>query len=453
MSLLVVILAAGHGKRMCSDLPKVLHPLAGKPMLEHVLRVADSLSERPPIVVHGHSGPSLFEALVNREINWVEQSRQLGTGHAVEQVLPHVETDSIVLILCGDVPLLKISSLKKLVAAAIKTGFAVLTANVPNPHGYGRIIQSGADLIERIVEEKDASDAETKITEVSTGIMAVRAEHLKSCISRLDNDNAQSEYYLTDCVALAVADGINVANVPVSDPDEASGVNDRRDLARVERLYQNRLANDLMDAGVTLVDPQRLDIRGDVDCGRDVFIDINVVFQGRVRLGNNVNVGPNNIIIDCGIGNNVSILSNCVLESADIGDRCRIGPFSRVRPNSVLGNDVRIGNFVEIKESNIASGSKVNHLSYVGDSEIGNRVNVGAGVITCNYDGANKHKTIIEDDVFVGSNTEIVAPITIKKGVTIGAGTTVTEDVESDRLVISRARQKSVPGWRRPKKN
>lgn len=453
MSLFVVILAAGHGKRMCSDLPKVLHPLAGRPMLEHVFRTADSLSERPPIVVHARSGPSLAQALSGKEITWVEQSKQLGTGHAVEQALSLIEVDSLVLILYGDVPLLKTSSLKRLVASATKTGFAVLTADMSDPRGYGRIIRGGPEFIERIVEEKDASDAEAEITEVSTGIMAVNARCLKSCISRLENNNGQGEYYLTDCIELAVADGVNVINVSLNDSDEAMGVNDRRDLARAERIYQRRAANDLMDTGVTLVDPTRVDIRGNVRSGKDVLVDVNVIFGGEVRLGNNVNIGPNNIITDCEISDNVSIFSNCVLESASIGSESRIGPFARIRPKSVLGNDVRVGNFVEIKGSNVARGSKVNHLSYVGDSEIGSRVNLGAGVITCNYDGANKHKTVIEDDVFVGSNTEIVAPVTIGKGVTIGAGTTVTEDIEPERLVISRSRQKTVPGWRRPKKN
>ena len=452
MSVSVVVLAAGEGKRMHSDLPKVLHPVAGKPMVEHVLYTAAAVSDQIPVVVHGHGGQRLIEALSHREVTWVEQAEQLGTGHAVAQALPHVTGDSTVLILYGDVPLLKKSSLDRLVSAAMKTGFAVLTVGMPDPYGYGRIVRDESGGIERIVEHKDANDAELDIAEINTGIMAISASNLKMWIPKLDNHNAQGEYYLTDCVAMAVAESIMVVGVMIDDPEEAMGVNDRRQLAQVERHYQRRIADVLMDAGVTLVDPERVDIRGDLQCGRDVVIDVNVIFEGRVRLGNNVSIGPNNVIADCDIDDGVDILPNCVLDTASIGKGSRIGPFSRVRPESRLGNDVHIGNFVEIKESDIAAGSKVNHLSYVGNAEIGSRVNVGAGTITCNYDGAHKHKTILNDDVFVGSNTELVAPVSIGAGVTIGAGTTVTEDVEADQLVISRVRQKTVAGWKRPQK-
>ena len=453
MSVSVVVLAAGQGKRMHSDLPKVLHPVAGKPMVEHVLDTARAISDHIPVVVHGHEGQRLIEALAHRDITWVEQSEQLGTGHAVAQALPHIIAGSTALILYGDVPLLKQSSLDRLVSTAMETGFAVLTVSMPDPYGYGRIVRDESDGIKRIVEHKDANAADLEIPEINTGIMAIAATHLEAWIPKLDNNNAQDEYYLTDCVAMAVADGITVAGVMIDDPEEAMGVNDRRQLAAAERHYQRRFANGLMDAGVTLRDPERVDVRGDLQCGRDVVIDVNVIFVGRVRLGDNVRVGPNNVIIDCDIADGVDVLPNCVLESASIGKHSRIGPFSRVRPESRLGSDVHIGNFVEIKKSDIATGSKVNHLSYVGDAEIGSRVNVGAGTITCNYDGAHKHKTILEDDVFVGSDTQLVAPVTIGRGVTIGAGTTVTEDVEPDRLVISRVRQKTVTGWKRPQKD
>ena len=422
-------------------------------MVEHVLYTAAAVSDQIPVVVHGYGGQRLIEALSHREVTWVEQAEQLGTGHAVAQALPHVSDGSTVLILFGDVPLLKKSSLDRLVSAAIKTGFAVLTVGMPDPNGYGRIVRDESGSIERIVEQKDANDAELDIAEINTGIMAISASNLESWIPKLNNDNTQGEYYLTDCVAMAVTEGITVKGVMIDDPQEAMGVNDRRQLAQVERHYQRRIADVLMDAGVTLVDPERVDIRGDLQCGRDVVIDVNVIFEGRVSLGNNVRIGPNNFIADCDIDDGVDILPNCVLDSASIGQDSRIGPFSRVRPESRLGNGVHIGNFVEIKKSDIAAGSKVNHLSYVGDAEIGSRVNVGAGTITCNYDGAHKHKTILDDDVFVGSNTELVAPVSIGAGVTIAAGTTVTEDVEADQLVISRVRQKTVAGWKRPQKD
>ena len=453
MSVIAVILAAGQGKRMHSDLPKVLHPIAGRPMIEHVLDTAMSLAARAPVLVHGHGGGQLIDRLQGRDIIWVEQAQQLGTGHAVAQTLPHIAGESTALILYGDVPLLRASSLKRLLEAAARTGFAVLTMRTPDAGGYGRVVRNHSGDVVRIVEHKDATAAELEIDEVNTGIMAMACAHLQRWIPALGNDNAQGEYYLTDCVELAVTDGLTVSGVLLDDPDEAMGVNNRRQLAQAERVYQRRQADDLMDAGVTLIDPARIDIRGELSCGRDVQIDINVVFSGRVRIGNGVKIGPNNVIADCDIADGVEILANCVLESALIGASSRIGPFSRIRPESRLAADVHIGNFVEIKKADIAAGSKVNHLSYVGDADIGERVNVGAGTITCNYDGAHKHKTIIEDDVFVGSDTQLVAPVRVGRGVTIGAGTTVTEDVEPDRLVISRVRQKTISGWQRPRKD
>lgn len=452
MSVTPLVLAAGQGKRMHSDLPKVLHPVAGKPMVEHVLDTAAAVSDARAVVVYGHGGDSLRSALAHRAVQWVEQAEQLGTGHAVAQALPSIGADTTVLILYGDVPLLRDTSLSRLVAAAEDTGFAVLTVSMPDPAGYGRIVRDASGSIVRIVEHKDASDSELAIAEINTGIMAISAQYLREWIPRLRNDNAQGEYYLTDCVAMAVQQDVIVAGVLIDDDEEAMGVNDRRQLAMVERHFQRRQAQALMANGVTLIDPERFDVRGDVECGRDVIIDVNVILEGRVRLGSGVHIGPNVVISDCDIGDNVRVLPNSVLESAKVGAGSRIGPFARLRPETELADDVHIGNFVEVKKSHIATGSKVNHLSYVGDAEIGERVNVGAGTITCNYDGAHKHRTVLEDDVFVGSDTQLVAPVRVGKGVTIAAGTTVTDDVEADRLVISRVRQKTISGWQRPRK-
>ena len=452
MSAAIVVLAAGQGKRMHSKLPKVMHRVAGKTMVEHVLDTAAAVSDAQPVLVYGHGGERLREGLSHRALTWVEQAAQLGTGHAVAQTLAALPDDGLVLILYGDVPLLRSASLANLLHAAETSGFAVLTVSMADPTGYGRILRDAVGNVARIVEHKDASSAELAIAEINTGIMAIAAASLKRWIPRLGNSNAQGEYYLTDCVEMAVAEGVSVKGVLCADADEALGVNNRRQLAEVERIYQRRVAGELLDAGVTLLDPARLDVRGELLCGRDVIIDINVVFEGRVVLGDNVRIGPNNVIVNAKLGDDVEILSNCVIDSATIGSSSRIGPFARVRPETTLGRDTHIGNFVEIKKSTIGEGSKVNHLAYVGDAEIGRQVNIGAGTITCNYDGAFKHKTIIEDDVFVGSDTQLVAPVRIGQGVTIGAGTTVTADVAADLLVISRVRQKTISGWQRPRK-
>ncbi len=452
MTAAIVVLAAGQGKRMHSDLPKVMHRVAGKSMVEHVLDTAAEISSAQPVLVYGHGGEQLKQGLAHRELTWVEQAEQLGTGHAVAQTLANLPDDGLVVILYGDVPLLRAESLRSLLAAGTDSGFAVLTVSMSNPSGYGRIVRDVSGNVARIVEHKDASESERTIDEINTGIMAIAAASLKRWIPRLGNANAQGEYYLTDCVEMAVAEGVTVKGVLISDEDEAMGVNNRRQLAEVERIHQTRIAGQLMDAGVTLLDPSRIDVRGELRCGRDVIIDVNVIFEGSVVIGDRVRIGPNNVISNSTIADDVEILPNCVVDSAVIGPASRIGPFSRVRPETELGRDTHIGNFVEIKKSTIGDGSKVNHLAYVGDAEIGRSVNVGAGTITCNYDGANKHKTIIEDDVFIGSDTQLVAPVRIGRGVTIGAGTTVTEDVEADKLVISRVRQKTISGWARPRK-
>ncbi len=452
MNLTVCILAAGQGKRMNSDLPKVLHTLADKPLVGHVIDTAREISPQDPIVVYGSGGSLLPEAFQHDSIVWVEQREQLGTGHAVGQALTHAPSDTMFLILYGDVPLIRSSTLLRLVGVAESTGFGLLTAVFQDPHGYGRIVRSSDGEIIRVVEEKDASPAERAVTEINTGIMAIKSDHLRRWIPSLSNKNAQGEYYLTDCVALAVGEGIEIASISALSVAEVTGINDRAELATLERQYQNLAARELMECGVTLRDPSRVDIRGELTCGRDVEIDINSVFIGKVILGNRVTIGPNCIVENAVLGDDVELLANCVIESAEIGSESRIGPFARVRPGSVFGSAVHIGNFVEVKNSRVGDRSKINHLSYVGDSEIGHNVNVGAGTITCNYDGVAKHTTVIEDDVFVGSGTQLVAPVTVGRGATIGAGTTVTADVGAQELVVSRVKQKAVPGWSRSRK-
>jgi bifunctional UDP-N-acetylglucosamine pyrophosphorylase / glucosamine-1-phosphate N-acetyltransferase len=452
MDLQVCVLAAGQGKRMRSEKPKVLHQLAHKALVEHVLDTASEVSDQTPIVIYGHAGDQLKSALAARAITWVEQAEQLGTGHAVNQCLTAISEDSMTLILYGDVPLTKAVTLTQLVSAAEKTGFALLTVIMDDPAGYGRIVRNETNEIVAIVEHKDATPEQLKITEVNSGIMAVNSKYLHQWIPSLGNDNAQGEYYLTDCVALAVSEGKSVAGVIANNAAEVTGVNSRQQLAELEREYQSAVAISLMEQGVTLRDPSRIDVRGNLTCGQDVEIDVNAVFKGEVTLGDGVSIGPNCFIENASIGANVAVLANCVIDSATIGDGSKIGPFARVRPDTHLGHNVHIGNFVEVKKSDIGDGSKVNHLAYVGDSEIGRNVNVGAGTITCNYDGAFKHKTVLEDDVFIGSDTQLVAPVKVGRGATVGAGTTVTSDVEPDALVISRVKQKQISGWQRPKK-
>jgi len=452
MALHVVILAAGQGTRMKSALPKVLQPLAGRPLLAHVLGRALGLGAHATHVVYGHGGDAVPQTFPEADVRWVLQSEQLGTGHAVAQAMPGIPDDAVVLVLYGDVPLIEAATLKPLVAAAREGKLALLGVKLNDPTGYGRIVRDAGGKVVRIVEEKDASSAERSVAEVNTGIMAAPAGRLRAWLGGLSNRNAQGEYYLTDVVGLAVAEGMAVEALQAPTVAEVLGINDRAQLAGLETTLRRRIAADLMKAGVTLADPARVDVRGRVAAGRDVFIDVNAVFEGAVELGDNVSIGPNVFIRDSRLGAGCVVQPNTVIEGADIGPGCELGPFARLRPGAELADGVRIGNFVEIKKSRVGTGSKVNHLSYVGDAEIGTRVNVGAGTITCNYDGANKHRTVIGDDVFVGSNTSLVAPVNIGAGATIGAGSTVSKDAPPAELTVARSKQVTVRGWKRPAK-
>ena len=452
MKLSVVILAAGQGKRMKSTLPKVLHPLAGRPLLKHVIDVAQSLQPADVTVVYGHGGDVVRETLKAEKVAWALQAEQKGTGHAVQQALPALKDDSLVLVLYGDVPLIQRGTLEALVKLAGAKSMSLLSMVVDDPTGYGRIVRNARGQVQKIVEHKDASKPQLKIKECNTGIMAVPAKLLRKWLGKLRNDNAQGEYYLTDVVAMAVKDKVKVEALIAPSAAEVLGVNDKVQLAEVEGYRRAQVARDLMIAGVTLTDPARVDVRGTLTCGADVSIDVNAVFEGKVTLGNRVHIGPNCVIRDVTIGDGTEILSNCVLESADVGAGCIIGPFSRLRPGASLAGEVHIGNFVEVKNSKMGQGSKANHLSYVGDAEVGSRVNVGAGTIIANYDGANKHRTVIEDDVHTGSNSVLVAPITVGTGATIGAGSTVTRAVPPNKLTLARARQVVIDEWVRPTK-
>ena len=447
----VVILAAGQGTRMKSALPKVLHPLAGQALVQHVINTSKTLNPEIINVVYGHGGELVQQKINDQEINWVLQAEQLGTGHAVDQVKDQLNDNQLVLILYGDVPLIKEETLIKLLEQA-NNGFSLLTVSLDDPQGYGRIVRDKKGLVENITEEKDASDDIKKINEVNTGILAVKANLLKSWLSKLDNNNAQKEYYLTDVIAMAVKDGFTVETTQPDNEYEVMGVNNRLQLADLERHYQQEKAKKLMEGGVTLADPARIDIRGNLKHGQDIFIDINTVFEGNVSIGNNVSVGANCVIKDSKIADDVVILPMSVLDNASVGKGSKVGPFARLRPGAVLADNAHVGNFVEIKKSYVGIGSKVNHLTYIGDSLIGKNVNVGAGTITCNYDGANKHQTTIEDNVFIGSATQLVAPVKIGKNATVGAGSTITVDVVADELAITRVKQKSIMGWKRPTK-
>ena len=448
----VVVLAAGQGTRMKSDIPKVLHEIGGAPMLMHVIRAAQTLGAEDITVVYGHGGEQVQSALSNHKISWAEQTEQLGTGHAVEQAMPKVPEDHTALLLYGDVPLITADTLKKLVAAAEQNSLALLTAELENPTGYGRIVRDSAGKVQSIVEQKDASEVQLAINEVNTGMLAVRSNELRQWINRLDNNNAQGEFYLTDIVGFAVEDGISISTTHPDNTMETEGVNNKRQLAELERVYQSRLANEYMDNGLTLRDPSRFDVRGKLTFGKDVVIDANVLIEGNVTLGDRVNVAPNVILKDITVGNETNIHANCVLEKSTIGEACEIGPFARIRPDTQLADQVKLGNFVEIKKSTVAAGSKVNHLSYIGDTVMGSHVNVGAGTITCNYDGVNKHQTVIGDNVFIGSNTQLIAPVTVGDGATIGAGSTITRGAPSGALTLTRTKQITKEGWKRPEK-
>ena len=447
----VVILAAGMGKRMQSDLPKVLHALAGKPLLLHVIDTARSLSPQRCCVVYGHGGDLVPQQLAADDLHFALQEPQLGTGHAVAQALPFLDDSQPTLVLYGDVPLTTSATLQKLVAAAGKDKLAVLTVDLDDPTGYGRIVREQNKIV-RIVEQKDANDTERLIHEVNTGIVIAPTTHLKRWLAKLSNNNAQGEYYLTDIIASAVADGVTVTSSQPAHDWETLGVNSKVQLAELERIHQHNIAHALLEQGVTLMDPARLDVRGELLCGRDVVIDVGCVFEGKVELEDGVTISAHCVIKNTRIAKGALIKSFCHIEDSVIGAAAEIGPYARLRPGTTLADHVHIGNFVEVKNSQFGSKSKANHLAYVGDATVGERVNIGAGTITCNYDGANKHRTIIEDDAFIGSDSQLVAPVTVGKGATLGAGTTLTKDAPANSLTVSRTKQLSIADWQRPVK-
>ncbi|WP_281647288.1 bifunctional UDP-N-acetylglucosamine diphosphorylase/glucosamine-1-phosphate N-acetyltransferase GlmU [Parendozoicomonas sp. Alg238-R29] len=450
----VIILAAGQGSRMKSSLPKVLHPIAGRSMLEHVIGAAEqTLGGQNNIhVVIGHGAGQVRERLAQAQVNWVEQTEQLGTGHAVMQAAPACEGADVVLVLYGDVPMIRSSTLQSLVSACDGKNLALLTVDLENPSGYGRIVRDAQGAIQAIVEDKDASPEQKAITETNTGIMAIPGSRVSEWLGNLNNNNAQGEYYLTDIVAMAVEEGTPVVSARPGSEMEVQGVNNRMQQAQLERLIQLRQAEQLMVDGVTLLDPARIDIRGRLTAGHDVVIDINCVFEGEVELGDGVQIGPNCHIKNAVIGAGTVIKSNTIIENAAVGEGCDVGPVARLRPGTRLENKAKVGNFVETKKAHIGKGSKVNHLSYVGDAEVGEGVNIGAGTITCNYDGANKFKTTIADGAFIGSNTALVAPVTIGKDAVVGAGSTVTAEVPDGHLGVARGKQRNIPGWQKPVK-
>ncbi|MCU6433961.1 bifunctional UDP-N-acetylglucosamine diphosphorylase/glucosamine-1-phosphate N-acetyltransferase GlmU [Undibacterium sp. Jales W-56] len=451
----VVILAAGMGKRMQSALPKVLHPLAGKPLLSHVIDTARSLTSDGKAsnicVIYGHGGDQVPARIAADDLRFAKQEPQLGTGHAVAQAAPLLDDSVPTLVLYGDVPLTTSASLQRLIAAAGRDRLAILTANMEDPTGLGRIVREAGEIV-RIVEQKDASAAEKAITEINTGILIAPTVQLKQWLSTLSNNNAQAEYYLTDIVARAVADGVPVVSAQPDAVWETLGVNSKVQLAELERIYQRNLAQKLLEQGVTLLDPSRIDIRGSLTCGRDVTIDVGCVFEGKVSIEDGVQIASHCVIKDAHIAAGAVIKAFCHIEDASVGAQSQIGPYARLRPGTALAEDVHIGNFVEVKNSQVAAHSKANHLAYIGDATIGSRVNIGAGTITCNYDGVNKFRTVIEDDAFIGSDTQLVAPVRVGQGATLGAGTTLTKDAPAGKLTVSRARQLTIENWQRPVK-
>ncbi len=453
MKIKTLILAAGQGTRMRSKLPKVLHKIADRALLHHVYDTSTQLENNEIFVIYGHGGELVKNQLAQLNVTWIEQAQQLGTGHAVKQAEKHINDDDIVLVLYGDVPLLKKDTIATLLANVSDQSLALLTVTLANPTGYGRIVRDQQHRIIKIVEQKDANEAEQLITEVNTGILATQGGKLKNWIARLGNNNAQKEYYLTDIIEMAVHDGLTVISNQPHNEDEVLGVNNRQQLAHLERVFQLEQANRLMELGVTLRDPARLDVRGQFSqLGQDIEIDVNVIFEGTNQIANNVKIGANCLIKNSVIAENVEILPNSIIEDATVGAGCRVGPFARLRPQAELAENVHIGNFVEIKKSSVGVGSKINHLSYIGDSIVGSGVNIGAGTITCNYDGVNKFQTVIEDGAFIGSDTQLIAPVTVGKNATIGAGSTITKDTPAEQLTLSRPKQISLPGWQRPVK-
>ncbi|MCX7083858.1 MAG: bifunctional UDP-N-acetylglucosamine diphosphorylase/glucosamine-1-phosphate N-acetyltransferase GlmU [Methylococcales bacterium] len=453
MKITTIILAAGKGTRMCSQLPKVLHQIANRPLLKHVYDMSRQLENNKIKIVYGHGADLVRDTLKDLEVSWIEQKQQLGTGHAVQQTCDQFEDSDTVLILYGDVPLLKLSTVEALIKNVSEQSLALLTVNLEDATGYGRIVRDPLGQVTKIVEQKDATAVEQLINEGNTGIMAVQGQQLKKWLGQLGNNNAQGEYYLTDVIEMAVADGIVVNTSQPISVDEVLGVNNRIQLSHLERVYQSEQADLLMEQGVTLMDPARFDLRGTIESlGTDIIIDVNVILEGKNSIGSNVRIGANTYINNSIIADNVHILANCIIDNAIIGQGSKIGPFARLRPETVLAEQVHIGNFVEIKKSTIATASKINHLSYIGDATVGSHVNIGAGTITCNYDGVNKFRTIIEDGAFIGSDSQLVAPVTIGKNATIGAGSTITKDSPEHQLTLSRAKQVSISGWQRPVK-
>ena len=448
----VIILAAGKGTRMCSDLPKSLHTVGGKPILVHVLDTAHSLPADRVHVVYGHGGKQVPEHINDTSVGWVLQEAQHGTGHAVIQAMPAVDDGATVLVLYGDVPLIQKQTLQSMVTAANEGSLVLLTVVLKDAGAYGRIVRDSDGNLQKIVEGKDASENELAINEINTGFLAAPAGLLRQWLRRVSNNNAQAEYYLTDIVEMAVGDGHSVVTQKPDTVIEIEGINSQIELAHMERKYQRQKAEALMEAGVTLRDPARFDIRGNLSTGRDVTIDINVIIEGEVELGNGVRIGPNTILRNVKIGDSSEVLANCVIEDSLIGAGCRIGPFARLRPGASIADNAHIGNFVEIKNSNVGESSKINHLTYVGDSDIGSGVNIGAGVITANYDGANKNRTTIENNASVGANSVMVAPVSVGKGATLGAGTILRKDAPADELTLTRSQQRSIKGWKRPVK-
>ncbi len=452
MALTIVILAAGQGQRMNSDTPKVLQPLAGRAILSHVLDTAEALQPDAVNVVYGHGGETVRDAFAGRQVGWSLQAEQRGTGHALTQALPQIPDDHGLLVLYGDVPLVTAASLQTLMSQTATGGIALLTAILDEPAGYGRVLRSESGALTGIVEDREATPDQLGVKEIDTGIMLLPADSARRWVGALRDDNNKGEFYLTDVIAMAVSEGLPVEGIPVPDPTEVLGINDRSQLAEAERVLQRRYADALMAQGATLADPQRFDLRGTLSVGRDVSIDVGAVFEGNVALGDRVRIGPNVVISDSDLGADCRIHSHCVIDGVIAGIGCEIGPFARLRPGTAFEERVKVGNFVEVKASSVAPGSKMNHLSYVGDTRVGRDVNIGAGTIVCNYDGAKKNPTKIGDRVFVGSGSMLVAPLTVGDGATIAAGSTITKDVPGETLTVARERQTTIKGWKRPVK-